>query len=150
MSQRCSNLRSGHPSPTRDSCRPPLPPAHTHLRAVLELKFVKESPGIPQVRVYLHCSVEPFSGLGYFTLTPEQPVKKPRASQQTSFSLEEPDNLQALQLYRYFNFLLSQEGINRFWRHLLTVILLGRAEAQKDQKEDPQLPRHSSQRGRFS
>lgn len=108
---------------------------------MLELKLVEESPGIPQVRVDLHCSVEPFSGLGYFTLTPEQPVKKTRAIQQTSFSLEERDNLQALQLYRYFNFSLSQEGINRFCRHLMTVIPLGRAEAQKDQKEDP---------GRFS
>lgn len=53
--------------------------AHTHLCAMLELKFVKESPGIPQVRVYLHCSVEPFSGLGYFTLTPEQPVEKSKS-----------------------------------------------------------------------
>lgn len=65
---------------------------------MLELKFVKESPGIPQVRVDLHCSVEPFSGLGYFPLTPEQPVEKnPPVSQRTASS-EEHANLQALQL----------------------------------------------------
>lgn len=44
---------------------------HTHLCAMLKLKFVKESPGVPQVRINLHCSVEPLSGLGYFTLAPE-------------------------------------------------------------------------------
>lgn len=44
---------------------------HAHLCAMLKLKFVKESPGVPQVRINLHCSVEPLSGLGYFTLAPE-------------------------------------------------------------------------------
>lgn len=44
---------------------------HPHLCAMLKLKFVKESPGVPQVRINLHCSVEPLSGLGYFTLAPE-------------------------------------------------------------------------------
>lgn len=43
---------------------------------MLELKLVEESPGIPQVRVDLHCSVEPFPGLGYFTLAPEEPGEK--------------------------------------------------------------------------
>lgn len=59
---------------------------------MLELKFVKEGPGIPQVRVYLHRPVEPLSGLGYFTLAPEQPVGI------NSPTLEEDANPQELQL----------------------------------------------------
>lgn len=65
---------------------------------MLELKFVKEGPGIPQVRVYLHRPVEPLSGLGYFTLAPEQPVGKSRRELINSLTLEEDANPQELQL----------------------------------------------------
>lgn len=84
---------------------------------MLELKFVKEGSGIPQVRVYLHRPVEPLSGLGYFTLAPEQPVGKSRRELINSLTLEEDANPQKLQLKRFYrcsNSLLSQEGNSRF------------------------------------
>lgn len=45
-----------------------------HLRAVLQLELVEESPGVPQVRVDLDRAVEPLPGLGDLPLAPEQPV----------------------------------------------------------------------------
>lgn len=45
-----------------------------HLGAMLQLKLVEECPGIPQVRVNLHCAVEPLSSLGNLPLAPEEPV----------------------------------------------------------------------------
>lgn len=81
---------------------------------MLELKFVKEGPGIPQVRVYLHGAVEPLSGLGYFTLAPEQPVGKSRGELTNSLTLEEEANLQelrhlkALQVFKFFALLGSK------------------------------------------
>lgn len=65
---------------------------------MLQLKFVKEGPGIPQVRVNLHCAVEPLSGLGDFTLAPEEPVGKSRGELTNSLTLEEDANPQELQL----------------------------------------------------